>query len=300
MARYNWKNSKYYNNFDKNRELIVKLNKDGKNLKEIAEIINIPHRVFSEFVKFENMSLKKAFTYNICDDYFDNMCSELQFYLIGYFIADGCITCEEKRRKGTVYSKSYRFSINVSEDDLEVINLFQTHVCNGKPIEHSNNQSGVKFKRKPQVKIRWISKQMFDTFYTYGIVPNKTLNCNFVFPEQWVKSPFFKDLIRGLIDGDGHIGKSNLSVCLNSPLLAEQIISYFKTYENYSGFQLLEKTGKTCKYWILTINGGKLLLNEYLNKCYNTPYYLKRKRDNIEVNLRLRQGVESPQSIGSE
>jgi hypothetical protein len=141
---------------------------------------------------------------------------------------------------------------------------------------------------------------MFDTFCTYGIVPNKTLNCNFMLPEQWVESPFFKDLIRGLIDGDGHIGKSNLSVCLNSPLLAEQIISYFKTYESYSGFQLLEKTGKTCKYWILTINGGKPLLNEYLNKCYNTSYYLKRKRDNIEVNLRLRQGVESPQSIGSE
>lgn len=116
--------------------------------------MDIPHRRLGDLIRFEKLPIKKAFTYNINDDFFDNLDSELKLYLLGYFLADGCMIHEDKKRNGVVYSHSYRFCFSVSEDDLDVMELFQKHVCNNKPFEHSNCQTGVKYKRKPQIKYR--------------------------------------------------------------------------------------------------------------------------------------------------
>lgn len=88
---------------------------------------------------------------------------------------------------------------------------------------------------------------MFQTLTSYGITPNKTLNDKFKLPEEITSSKFFPDFIRGLIDGDGHIGVSSIDICLNSPLLADQIQLFFKKFKYCTGFRLTENQGKTCK-----------------------------------------------------
>ncbi|MEG0773599.1 hypothetical protein [Clostridium sp.] len=145
------RNKKYLEKF--NPQQIIKLNASGLNLKEISKIINIPERRLGELCKQYCLNVKRRFKYLINDNFFDNLDSESKFYLLGYFIADGCLQLEEKFKNNKKYSESYRFMINVSIDDEDVIKLFQKEISPNKPLEYYNNQNGVKY-RKPQVRLR--------------------------------------------------------------------------------------------------------------------------------------------------
>ena len=138
------RNQKYLKNF--NSQQIVELNTSGLNLKEISKIIDIPERRLGELCKQYNLNIKRRFKYLINDNFFDNLD-------LGYFIADGCLQLEEKFKNNKKYSESYRFMINVSIDDEDVIKLFQKDISPNKPLEYYDNQSGVK-SRKKQVHLR--------------------------------------------------------------------------------------------------------------------------------------------------
>lgn len=153
MARKNLTKSKYYKIFNDNKDFILQLNKNGKNVKEISKIVKIEEEILNQLIKVTNLPIIKRRKYKTDDYFFDNLDSELKFYLLGYFIADGCMIYENKKRNGIVYSHCCRFSFCVSEDDLDVINLYQKYIVD-KPLEYNNNQSGVKYKRKPQIKLR--------------------------------------------------------------------------------------------------------------------------------------------------
>lgn len=294
--RYNIKNSKYYSIWTEKQTEILELCKQGLNLAQISNIVGIPSRIFGDFAREEPIPINKKTRLNINHEFFDNLDSELKFYLLGYFIADGCISIENKKHKGVVDSKGYRLSVNVSEDDFDTINLFYKHIGNqNKQMEHTNTQSGVKYKRKPQIRFRWSSKHMIDTLLSYDIIPNKTLHYTFKLKSTWINSPFIYDMIRGLIDGDGHIGKSNIELCLNSKELAYQLSDFFKNnFRSCTSCRIVENQGKTCKWWVLYINGGKKFLIEYYKKCYhNTSFCLSRKLRNIEEILGIAKGPKT-------
>lgn len=276
------RNQKYLKNF--NPQQIIKLNISGLNLKEISKIVDIPERRLGELCKQYNLDVKRRFKYLINDNFFDNLDSESKFYLLGYFIADGCLQLEEKFKNNKKYSESYRFMLNVSIDDEDVIKLFQKNISPNKPLEYSNNQNGVK-SRKKQVHLRWSSKHMFDTLGKYNIKPRKTYDNYFLLPKNIVHHNLFKHLIRGLIDGDGYIGKGHIQICLNSKYFAKQILYNFKTYKYLTKYNLKEIQGKTCKYYSLTLYGGKKFIEEYFTNNINCKYYLKRKYYNPVLTL---------------
>ena len=265
-------NQKYIDKF--NQRQIITLNKNGLNLNQISKIVNIPSRRLGELCKQHNLDIKRNFRYWVKDDFFDNLNSELKFYLLGYFIADGCLRVEKKQ-----HSHGYRFSIKVSIDDEDVIKLFQKNISPNKSLEYYNNIKDTR-SRKKQVVIRWNSKHMFDTFNKYNIKPKKTYDNYFLLPKYIVQHHLFKHLIRGLIDGDGYVGKSNIQICLNSKYFAKQVLYYFKDYEYFTKYNLREIQGKTCKYYVLTLCGGKKFIEEYFRNNANCKYYLKRKHYN--------------------
>ena len=287
---------------------VLRLNQEeGLNLKKISEIVNIPERRLGELCKLYNLDVKRNFIYKVVDTFFDNIDCEIKAYLLGYFIADGNMQLEAKKRNGVVYSYSYRFAVLNSIDDFEVSNWFKEFITPNKPIKRQNNQQGVKF-RKPQNLVTWRSKHMFETLQSYGITPRKTYRPEFELPENLIKSELFPHFIRGLIDGDGYIHYEHnnlirggyIQICLNSPLFAQQIIKYFSNYEFVSKFRLVKYKGKTCNWWVLNVRGGTKLIKEYYQKCYinvNAKYYLTRKYHNTEVNLVIAKGTKSPQSI---
>lgn len=282
----------YRNRFDAN--LVLKLNKEqGLNLKQISRIINIPERRLGELCTFYNLNVIRQRKHVVRDNFFHNIDNEIKAYLLGYFIADGCMMKEAKKRNGVVYSYSHRFIVLNSIDDLEVTKLFQQNIAPNTQIKYNNCQIGVKHHRKEQCIIRWSSKEMFDDLMAIGVTPHKTLNPEFKLPENIVNSPYFKHIVRGLVDGDGYIGKYSLQICLNSDKFAEQLINYFKQFEKLKSYKLVKVQGKTCCWWILYLR-GKDFVQEYYNVVYeNANYYLKRKYHNTEINSKITKGLES-------
>lgn len=93
----------YRNRFD--TDLVLKLNKEqGLNLKQISRIINIPERRLGELCTFYNLNVIRQRKHIVRDNFFHNIDNEIKAYLLGYFIADGCMMKEAKKRNGVVYS----------------------------------------------------------------------------------------------------------------------------------------------------------------------------------------------------
>lgn len=300
----------YIEKFD--QQEVLRLNhEEGLNLKQIAKKFDIPSRRFGEICKMYNLDVKRAFKYKVVDTFFDNIDNEIKAYLLGYFIADGNIQKEAKKRDGQIYSYSYRFSVLNSIDDLEVSKLFQKYIVPNKSLEYSNCQSGVKCHRKSQVIVCWRSYHMFNTMSSYGITPRKTYNNKFELPKDLISEKLYPHFIRGLIDGDGYIHYKTkdkicggyIELCLNSPLFTLQIMQYFLRYENVTKIKIIKNKGKTCNWWVLKVLGGNKLIKEYYQKCYidtNANFYLTRKYHNTEVISEITKGSETPQSVGNE
>lgn len=289
MERY----KAYWNKFDEKQ--ILKLNKEGLNLTEIAKIISIPVRRLGEMCKVKNLKLKTRFKYQIDDEFFDNLDSEIKFYLLGYFVADGNMAHEIKKRNGIPYSESYRFSLNVSIDDEDVIKMFQKFIGPKIPLKYTNCQSGVKYRRKQQVHYRWTSKHMFDTLEKYNIHPRKTYDYTFQLPECIINNPLFPHFIRGFVDGDGYINSGYIQLCVNSKFFAEQLKTYFiNTFKNITKCHLRDTSSKTCQCFQLSFLGGKKFVNEYYLSNKYANYYLKRKYHNTEVSSEISKGSETP------
>lgn len=285
---------KYIDKF--NPEQILELNNSGKNIKEIAEIVDIPAKRLAEMIKEFGLDIKKGSSSKINETFFDKIDSEEKAYLLGFFIADGCIQKEEKKRNGEVYSCSYRFCVNNSIDDLDIVELFQKFICPNRPIERKYDTRGV-INRKEQAILRWNSKHMFDTLESYNIHQRKTYDSNFVLPDI-IPKDLMRHFIRGFFDGDGHKGITDLKFIVNSKLFGEQIRLFFKDF-NYRYYEI---QGKTCIYYELYITGGKELLSWTNHEFYNNAkYYLKRKyiSFNPEVTIETKESI-APQSVEVE
>ena len=88
----------------------------------------------------------KAFENTVDSTFFDVINTEEKAYLLGFFIADGCINTSTDRSKG-------RFAINQSIDDLEIVEAFKKCLNVPSDIQYVNNQTGAK-NRKVQCRLR--------------------------------------------------------------------------------------------------------------------------------------------------
>lgn len=86
----------------------------------------------SSVVKRFNLIPKKVFENTVNDEFFDIIDCEEKSYLLGFFIADGCINKTTSRSEG-------RFSINQSEEDKEVVKSFKEHLNVPSDIQIINN-----------------------------------------------------------------------------------------------------------------------------------------------------------------
>lgn len=264
---------KHIKNFDKDE--ILKLNKEGKNLKDIANIVGIPGRRLGEMVTYFKLDVNSNFIIPINHDYFNVIDTEAKAYLLGYTIADGNVyACQRK------VSMTYRLCYCSSVDDREVIELLQREISPSTKIFDEHNTKGAK-NRKPQLKIRFQSTKLCkDLIDKYDVIPNKTVK-GFSFRLPQIDSSLMNHLIRGIFDGDGCIGNP-ISFSLNSKFLCEDIITELsKTIPNIK-YKIREIQGKTCVYYTLNINLGRKreIMNAFGEYIYNNAtYYLTRKKN---------------------
>lgn len=96
---------KYYSKRDKCRktldmDLILNLyNNEKLNLNKISKYLNIPNNTLRQFCKKYNVLQDINTGYQVLKtfNYFDTIDTEHKAYILGYIIADGCISVEPKK-----------------------------------------------------------------------------------------------------------------------------------------------------------------------------------------------------------
>lgn len=270
-----------------NEQEVIELYKT-ESIKAIAEKLNTYDDKISSILKKHGIKPKSKFTVKkwTNDTFFDVIDTEEKAYILGFFVADGCIRKEYDKRCG---STSYRICFSNSVDDFEIIDLIHNRICpNNKIIETHHTSDGAN--RKKQLIMQWTSRHMVNTLFDkYKLTTQKTKDTNYQIPDNVIPYDLMRHFIRGLIDGDGTINKSDIRIVINSYKLGEQIVHFFeKEFEKYENviekfsYKIYECNGKTTKYWRLRIPTGKgrrKLMKKILYE--NSTVFLTRKKEKI-------------------
>lgn len=128
--------------------------------------------------------MNNSFYKRINSDFFGEW-NENMAYILGYFVADGCVT--ERDGKPS--------SFNITSIDFE-------HLVEIREIMESTHKIGKKFSSKSkgyQIQVR--NKKMVNSLVSLGVIPRKTIFLeNIEVPKE-----YFRDFFRGFFDGDGSV-----------------------------------------------------------------------------------------------
>ena len=263
---------------------------------EVTNKFHIGHGTMHNYIKKYNLQEKmKSRKVEFNEEFFDKLDTEESMYWFGFLYADGSIIVN------TDYHE-YRLSVFLQRrDENHIRKLLKS--LNVKDIEKVIKFNESAFSTNPnkkfeQVYMRLSSKHMVKILSEYGLVPNKTyIGCI-------AEKIFYKDnnelkdkelflaFLRGYIDGDGTIGKSNISICVFRKEIVDFLMKYIHIYLNMSPLVSFNENK------LFTIN--KLNINEK-NGSYNIKFscidtkklkeilyknatvYLDRKRDKAAV-----------------
>ena len=256
-----------------------------KSIRNIAEQINTYPEKISSILKKHGIKPKSKFKgwKKVNDTFFDEIDSEEKAYVLGFFVADGCIRLERDKNGEITHS---RLCFSNSIDDEEIINRIHDLICPENKIQYFHNvKDGAN--RKPQLGLQWTSKHMKEVLVEkYKIVPRKTYDGDFELPEGVIPKELFRHFVRGFIDGDGTFNGGDIGFVFNSKPFAEQIINFFKgefeknkeLVEEFS-YTFKEVEGKTVNYYRLRLPVGKGRKKLYEKILYdNATIFLSRKR----------------------
>lgn len=235
----------------------------------------------------------------VVDDYFETIDSDLKAYLLGFFVADGCIVMNSGCKN------SYKLSVNISEIDKELIELYQKEICPNNKIVISEYKTGAK-NRKPTHQVKWTSNEMKESLEKYNIKRNKTKDLDFEFPFDKINSNYIFSFIRGFFDGDGHLSYSNgqltFAFYATSKVFLQQIGEIFQ--KEFSIKYIIDSTIKSnMTLYCLRFhsnNKRRQFIDNLYNKMYNNcEFSLERKRYKFEsyLNTVLNSEIKKSESV---
>ena len=270
-----------------NEQEVIELYK-SESIKTIAEKLNTYSSKISLILKKHGIKPKTKFKgwKKVNDTFFDVIDSEEKAYILGFFVADGCIRMEKDKKGNFTHS---RLCFSNSIDDEDIINIIHETICpENKIIKLHNTKDGAN--RKPQLILQWTSKHMKNTLVEkYKILPKKTYDLNFEIPLNTIPEKLFRHFVRGYVDGDGDFNCEHLGFVSNSKKFAQQIIDFFRNeFEKNKSlvedfiYNIYEIEGKTTKYYKVNFSAGKGRRKLYEKILYeDSTIFLKRKRNNF-------------------
>lgn len=276
------------------QQIVINLVEEGLTISEISKQLGKNMSSVSSVVKRFNLTPKKSYTNTLDHTFFDNIDTSEKAYLLGFFIADGCINTDTERTKG-------RFSINQSEDDKEIVQAFKKYLNVPSDIQIVNSKSGAE-NRKTQYRLRWTSPYMRDVLRnTYNITSNKTLNIEFQFPIELIPENLQGHFIRGFIDGDGYMGdngqEGNFSISIvGTSVKFITLIGDLVSKATGMSYSINITQGKTCEYYSLRWSCDQVDKLEKITKLRtylynNASIYLIRKKDKIDHYIEYRANL---------
>jgi hypothetical protein len=220
--------------------------------------------------------------YPINHDFFKNINTEIQAYLLGFYVADGNIN---KKRK--------TFRVKVSAEDREIPELYKTFISpEAKLIKYEGyeieGRGGKKYQGNDQIAIDINSAKLVESLVDLNYGYNKTYD-NLRLPK--LSDDLMVHFIRGFFDGDGSISvyvakekgkkdrvRCSMSLCAKNNSILDDISKFFSKFKIKTNVNYLKRDDM---YRLATSSKAEIL------KIYNLiykgcNYSLKRKLNSIE------------------
>ncbi len=242
---------------------------------DVADKFNLCSITISKILKAHNIKFyKKAqiFNNNMNEHFFENIDNEEKAYILGLLITDGNVFVKDNK-------DNRQASISICLNDLEMIekikNLWQVNTS----IVNDHRRAGAY-----GIAIR--SNIMADDLKQYGVVPNKTL---YTYLPKNIQQNLMKDLIRGIMDGDGSIqfkkskaGKqiNCISFCGTHQLMDEIAEYLFNTLNLYTKPKTYDYKDKNLSQICFQRLDDVIKIGNYLYN--NATIYLTRKKQSFE------------------
>lgn len=215
----------------------------GKSQKESGKKVGVGYKVVQRVLQKNNIPIRtqgeSRTLYHVNNNFF-KVQSRSMAYILGLLGSDGCVA----QNKNIVY-------IELQREDKPILEKINKILENERPIQDYTTGRGYE-----NSKLYFYSKEIKKDLAMYHIIPNKTYDSNYAFPEL-LKEEFYMDYIRGLFDGDGCIKSSNHCVTWQIDTGCKDIAYKIQKY--------LASLGIEAKIAILP----KVHINLYRVYCYN-------------------------------
>lgn len=237
----------------------------GLSQKASGKLVNVSAKVAKRVLEENNISLRSQgetrTIFHVNNDFFKIQSREMA-YILGLLGSDGCVA----RNKNVVY-------IELQRQDKEILEKINTILENERPI--SDYVTGRGYENS---KMYFYSSEIKKDLAKYNIIPNKTYDKQYKFPEL-LEEKYYFDYFRGLFDGDGCIKSTNPTITwqidTSSKDIANKICEYLNRYGIEVKISVLPKTNIDI-YRVYCYN--KKNCRKIFELLYNnTDLYLKRK-----------------------
>lgn len=200
--------------------------------------------------KFENNHSRK---YAINQYYFDIIDTEEKAYFLGFLYADGCN-----------HKNNTKVSMFLKEEDKNILIKLNNLLQPSKPLTYRKREIGT-----PQWGIQISNKRISDKLSELGCIPNKTFNLNFP-NENQIPNNLIIHFIRGYFDGDGWLGKKDISITSCITFCSQLSMFLYKTYNIETKYKIKNK--------VIELYFSRKDVKLFLNLLYkNSNIYLERK-----------------------
>ena len=268
--------------------LMQKLFLEGYTPTMVANKVGIhPKSIHYYINKYDFKVINRARTYHCNDNYFESIDTEKKAYILGFIIADGHI------------SKENRLCFSNSIDDVSIFNEIKNEISPDSKIYFKKCNKGVK-NRKEQCVLRIKSNVLCNQLQDkYSIHNNKTYDTKFTFNLDLIPKELIVHFIRGFFDGDGSISfyKTKGTIFFNFSFISTSfnfISQVAQLFENNFKVEkvIREIEGKTINWFTLRFDYDRHRARE-IKKIYEFLYqdatiFLERKRIKFEKYLEYR------------
>lgn len=204
-------------------------------------------------------------------DYFKKI-NENSAYILGFILADGCISGEKNR---------HRLVIEILKKDIEILNFIKKEIAPKNNIIERTTLS-VKGKIQERVCLQISSHTLIKDLAKLGIVPAKT--GKEVLPD--IPKKYFYDFLRGYFDGDGCFyykkrkriinGKEYIVIDNTFKITGKEKLIFEQLQQKLKMGSVLKTTFKDRYYYNYQIS-NKVDIKELFKKMYNGNFCLDRK-----------------------
>ena len=246
----------------------------------LSEKYGINDRTISNWLKEHNISIKQASGYvsKANQEYFKIIDTPHKAYLLGFITADGAVT-------GKKDCPASSCAIKVEESDKDIILFAKSEINPEATI------TPCYYGKKHNVRISFNGTTLCKYLEPYGIVKNKSKTITCV-PKDLIPKKLLRFYFRGLIDGDGCIGKTGrISIYSGSEKFIQSVqnilcdelnVSKLKIYHGTSYFVSWSRKEDRQKFY------------DYLyGNALNSTFYYKRKYNRLYNSLYANTEVNS-------